>query len=283
MWNPADLVTDLDILAVDRLALTDFGVTDLVAKRQVAAAWVGQRVEQAGYRLWQHRTRKAADAVYGDDGTTSTDYTAAALDTTDADVPLSSICAVPSSAAVYIGHRDPFKGVYVGVVDSVNANSCVLSAQVWTGAWSHVNSLQNGTEATASVPFSGGGTLAWQQPDTWVRRTLNNSLLYWAKLTINSPITAATAANQLAPIVTSRLTLPATYYTLGLLYQESYGSQRGQWAEKAKTLFDAAEAQLGIALPLIGDEFDVSGDDAVERAEVSSVTAAGSFAIWERG
>jgi hypothetical protein len=200
------------------------------------------------------------------------------------DLPLSSIYAVPSSAAVYVGSRDPFKGVYVGVIDSVNANTCTLAVKVWNGAWSAVTSLADGTIASTGKSFSGGGQVSWQTPDAWSRRSVNNSLLYYAKLTLSSSLTAATAAAQLAPIVPSRLTLPASYYALGLLYQESYGSNRGQWQEKATAMFAAAQNALDVALPLIADEFDVSGDGLVTPAEVGSVTAdLGQFAHWERG
>jgi hypothetical protein len=283
VWNPADLLTDLDLLALDRACLTDFGVTTLADKRRVAADWVAQRVEQAGYTLHQHAIRKAPAAVFGFDGAAYTDVTAAALDTTDADLPLSSLCAVPSSAAVYVGYHAPFRGCYVGVVDAVNANTATLGAAVWTGTWTAVTSLQDGTRATASKSLSGGGLVAWQQPDQWSRRSVNNSLLYWAKLTVSSSLTAGTAASQLTPVVPSRLSLPAAQYALGLLYQESYGSNRGQWAEKAEKLFKAAEDSLAVAIPLIADEFDVDEDQAVSGAEASSVTAAGNYAIWERG
>ena len=104
----------------------------------------------------------------------------------------------------------------------------------------------------------------------------------WAKLTVSASLTAGTTANQLTPVVASRLTLPASQYALALLYQEAYGSNRGQWQEKATALFTAAEQSLGIALPLIVDEFDVDGDDTVSGSEASSVTP-GSYATWERG
>lgn len=284
MWTPSDLLTDLDLLALDRLCLTDFGVTALTDKRRAATDWLAPRVEQAGYKLWQHRIRRAPEAVFGYPGAAFTDYTDAALDTTDADLPLSSICAVPSSAALYVGSRDPFKGVYVGVIDSINANSCTLDVSVWTGGWTTVTSLVDGTQATLGKSFSGGGLVTWQPPDTWSRRAVNNSLLYWAKLTVSSSLTAGAAAAQLTPVVTSRLTLPASYYALALLYQESYGSTRGAWQEKAGTFFEKAANALDVVLPLIADEFDVDGNDAVDRTEISSVQPdIGYLTTWERG
>jgi len=283
VWNPADILTDLDLLAIDRQCLTEFGVYDLTDKRQVALQWVGQRVEQAGYRLDRHQVRKVADAVFGFTGTAFIDYTTAASDQTEADLPLSSVCAVPSSAAVYVGYRSPFRGAYVGVHDAVNARDVALTVSAWNGRWQPVNSLQDQTQAVLGKTLSGGGRVAWQPPDQWSRRSVNNSLCYWVRLTIDSSLTAGTAASQVTPVVTSRLTLPAAQYALGLLYQESYGSNRGQWQEKATALFTAAEQSLGIALPLIADEFDIDADEAVSGAEASSVTVAGAFATWERG
>lgn len=283
MWTPSDLLTDLDLLALDRLCLTDFGVSALTDKRAVAAEWIRQRVEQAGYRPHQHAIRHAADAVVGFTGSTYTDYTAAAADTTDLDLPLSSILSTPASCALYVGFREPFKGVWVGMVDALNSQSAVASLTVWTGAWTGVTSLTDGTIATSGKSFSKGGLVTCQQPDAWSRRTLNNSLLYWARVQVSASLTAATAAAQLTPILPSRLTLPAAHYALGLLYQESYGAQRGAWSEKATSMFEQAKAALDVALPLIADEFDVDDSDAITRPEVSSVTAALGPTIWERG
>lgn len=283
MWTPSDLLTDLDLLALDRLCLTDFGVSALADKRAVATDWIAQRVEQAGYKLWQHTTRKTPDAVFGYDGAIYTDYTTAASDATDGDVPLSSILTAPTKA-LYVGSRDPFKGLYAGVTDNVNAVTAALGAEVWNGRWLTVTSLADGTIATASKSFSGGGLVTWQRPDAWTRRLVNNSLLHWARLTISSSLTAGTKASQLTAIVPSRLTLPASYYTLGLLYQESFGANRGQWQEKADRFMAAAKELADTTLPLIADEFDVDDSDAVDRTEVGSVTATtAGLSTWERG
>lgn len=284
MWTPSDILTDLDLLAIDRLCLTDFGVTQLADKRRVAVDWAAQRVQQAGYVLQNHLTRKAAEFVLADIAGTETDYTAEALDTTEDDVPLVDIFAKPSSCALYVGHQAPFKGVYVGLIDAVNAQACVLTAKVWAGGWTAVTSQVDGTIASTGKTCSGGGLVSWQQPDAWAKRIMGNSLLYWAKFTVSSSMTAGTAAGQLTPVVTTRLTLPCAYYTLGLLYQESYGSQRGQWQEKAEAFFAKADNELQVALPLIADEFDVDEDQAVSATEASSVTASvGGYAHWERG
>lgn len=282
MWTPADILTDLDLLALDRACLTDFGVTALADKRGVACDWAAARVEQAGHVLWRHRTRKAPDAVFGYNGATFTDYTAAASDTTAGDVPLSSILVAPTTNAVYVGYQSPFLGVHLGLTDNVNAAAVVTTAAVWSGVWRAVNSLADGTIAVAGKSLSGGGTMRWQRPDTWVRRSLNSSILHWAKLTISTSLTAATACSQMAPIVPSRLSLPCAYYALGTLYAESYGAQRGAWGDKADRFLASAQSALDVALPLIANEFDVDATDTVDHTEVSSVVA-GNYATWERG
>jgi len=284
MWTPSDILTDLDLLAVDRLCLTDFGVTALADKRAFATDWISQRVEQAGFKLWQHNIRRSPDAVFGAVGSVYTDYTGAAKSTTDADVPLTTIFAAPSTNALYVGSRDPFKAIYVGVADAYNSLACVSSVSVWTGHWTGVSSMADGTIATTGKAFSGGGLIAFQRPDAWLRRNVNNSLLHWARVTVTSSLTAATVANQLAPVVPSRLTLPGTFYALGLLYQESYGSNRGQWQEKSESFFTKATDALSVALPLMVDEFDVDNDDLVSPSEASSITANPNYlSTWERG
>lgn len=284
MWTPSDLLTDLDLLALDRLCLTDFGVSALTDKRRAAVDWLAPRVEQSGYKLWQHRVRRAPEAVFGYTGAAFVDYTDAAKDTTEGDLALATIFAAPAGDALYVGSRDPFKGVYLGLLDTINSNTCTLAVSVWSGAWTAVTSLADGTRIGTGKSLSGGGLVAWQHPDSWSRRSVNNSLLYWAKLTVSSSLTAGTVAAQVAPVVASRLTLPASYYALGLLYQESYGSNRGAWQEKAGTFFDKAANALDVALPLIADEFDVNNDDQVDRTEISSVQPdIGYLTTWERG
>lgn len=286
MWTPSDLLTDLDLLALDRACLTDFGTDpDLLAdKRRAACDWAAARVEGSGYTLWRHRTRRTPDAVFGYNGSTYTDYTEAAADTNESDVPLSSILAAPTTHALYVGYRDPFVGLYLGLTDRVNANNLTATLDVWTGSWRGVSSVSDGTRATAGKSLSGGGTVRWMRPDAWVRRTLNNSLLHWARLTVSSSMTATTATTQITPVVPSRLTLPCAQYALGLLYQESYGAARGAWGEKADKFLAAAASMLDVVVPQMADEFDVDESDAVDHTEVSSVQLdMARFSTWERG
>jgi hypothetical protein len=73
-------------------------------------------------------------------------------------------------------------------------------------------------------------------------------------------------------------------YTLGLLYQESYGANRGLWQEKATAMFAAADGALAVALPLLADEFDTNADEQVDRTDVSSVLPDTQYlTTWERG
>jgi hypothetical protein len=70
-------------------------------------------------------------------------------------------------------------------------------------------------------------------------------------------------------------------HALALLYREASASTRGDWAEKARAMFQAAQDDLATVLPQIADEFDADNSGAVGAAEVSSVTV-GGFS-WLRG
>jgi hypothetical protein len=285
---PGDLVSDLDLVALDSRALSDFGDGNatLDDKRHVAVhEWLRPKLEQHGYPAHLHRSRKTPDAVYGQVSSAVTDYTVAASDVTVDDIPLGTIfTGVTATNALAVMYRQPFRGLSVGMDTAVNAVAVASSPTVWAGAWTGVSSLVDGTKS-GSTSFAKGGAITYKPPDTWLPRTYANTWGYWATLFVSS-LTSTTAATQCLAIVGSRLSYPVRLYTLGLVYQDAWASARGDWESKSDRLFGMAETELEKVLPLIADEFDIDQTGAVAPTEINSVLQAydvDRLTTWARG
>jgi hypothetical protein len=280
---PGDIVTDLDLLALDSQALDDFGATSqkLVEKRRVAVSdWLKPRLEQRNLPVDRHSIRRAPDAAWSVTGGAWTDQRAEFGQT--AETPVSSML-VGVTDYLYLGMRDPFRGVFVGMTDNVNVNSLKLQGSYWNGQWQSfdaTNSFVDGTR-NAQVSFARGGRVLWALPDDWFARDVHGSMAYWARFSVNSvPLTSTTAVGQLLPLSRSRLTDPVAHYALHLIYREAI-TGRNDYAVKAKWYFDAAMNALDTAMLFIDDEFDIDQSQAVERTEVNSITP--NAWAWERG
>lgn len=282
-----DIVLDSDVLALDGRATSDFGEDNrlLDDKRRVAVGqWLTNHLGQRGYPAHRHSVRRAPDAVYGQVSSVTTNYTSHATNVTADDVPLGTIfTGADATDALYVMYRAPFRGLYVGVHESVNAVAQASSPTFWAGQWTGVSSLVDDTRI-GDASFARGGNLAWQIGDDWSQRVFANTFGYWAKVFVGS-LTSTTAATQITPIVPSKLTYPASLYTLGLLYQDAWSSQRGDWGEKSERLFAMAETEIERVLDVLEDEFDIDNTGAVEITEVNSfrqTEGAVDLAVWER-
>jgi hypothetical protein len=278
-----DLVTDLDLLALDVQAATDFGGSSLADKRTVAVhEWLRPQLEQAGYQPWRHRSRRVCDTAWAYRGGLYVDIGGELADHDGDALPVNSLWPAPSADAVYLGLREPFRGLYVGQADAVNSTAGVASICYWNGTWRAFGSLVDGTKGDGVLSFAQAGRLTWSRPDDWFARALNGTFGYYVRVQVSSPCAPA-AWTHVAALATSRLTYPVARYALSLLYAEGVGGSRGRWAEKSELFATQAQTDLDRVLPLLRDEFDVDESDTVDRVEASSVTPTASTYTWERG
>lgn len=291
MLNVADVLDELDILALDSEVLTTFGNSPAIVqanlenKRQVAVNdWLYNGLVKRGMSPERHSIRFAPDSALAYTGGQFQDVTTAASDNTATTLELATLLPSAPSDVLYIGATQPMTGLWVTMVDSLNINSLtILSASYWNGgAWTSFNSLVDGTTHTSSIAFSGGGRISWRTPLGWQPRPLNGQTTwyYWMRLATNQPVSAATTVAHLLPLRKSRLTNPAALKTLALLYSESWGVQNGQWREKAEEYTKLADAALETATQSLV-EFTVTEEQAVVPAEVPRPDP--SLTIWERG
>jgi hypothetical protein len=286
--SPDEIVQDTDLLALDTQATKHFGPgnRELNDKRgMVVNGWLAAYLESHGYPPYRHRTRWAPDACISQVSSVTTDLTADAQDTTADTIPLGTIfTGADATDALYVMHRSPFAGLYVGVEEAPNAVTVVSSPTMWTGSWTAVNSLVDDTRV-GTASFAKGGLIRWR-PDpgarAWSPRVFVNTFGYWAKIHVAS-LTSTTAARQVLPLGTSRLTYPTALYTLGLLYQDAWSSSRGDWADKSERFFAMANEAMERVIGMVADEFDVDQSGAVTPTEVNSFLAADAPLLpWER-
>ncbi len=280
-----DLLSELDVLALDSMALDDFGLDAtaiLTDKRRLSVEWVRRSLEREGLDPNKHITRHAPAKAFSHNGAAYTDVTGE-LGSLDGALDLASVFATPSTDSLFLAHSEPFAALYVGMLDEVNtlSSECVNSVTYWNGGkWAGVNSVADGTVVSASGAFSGGGRISWQLPVDIQRRPLNQSdYLYWVRLRVSLTPTAATNVLQILPVRRSRLTLPAAYHALALLYDDGDQRRRGEWVEKVERYQRKASELLTDAMAHARDEFDIDKSESVTAGEGNSVQAPPPFVM----
>ena len=285
-FHPNDLVSDADLFAYERTLPAVFGEDLDWADRRTKALedWLYPILKGAGYEPHRLRTRHQADPVYAYTSSAFTDKTSASQDTTEGDLNLAAILAT-SSDYLYVGSIAPFRGVFLRLLDAVSSVDATLSVAYWSGRWSGL-SIADGTRI-GSKTLSAGGSVTWTLPVDWATRAVNSSgARYWARISVSSAPTGATAT-QVGAIRRSALCAPATFRTLALIFREAPTSQDGPWERKAAYYESEADAALQRALRIVGGEFDTADppDDLIDPTENAQTTEQASGGGWllERG
>jgi hypothetical protein len=275
-----DLVTTLDVLAVDSTAATDFGgQQNLDDKRRVAVQdWLCPLLEQAGYPVRKHKTRRPPDGAFARTGGAWVDKKDAF---TTAGAALTGLIADASADAIYVGLTMPFKGLLASMEDAVNGAAASCSITYWNGTWSAFTSISNQTLASG-VPFARAGRITWPEPSDWLVREIEDVSAYWVRVQLSAAPNSGTL-NQLLPIARSRLTYPVALRVCAQLYMEGFGSNRGEWKEKATVTALEASAALQLVIGRVVDEFDADSDGAAETTDVTTIAQHVQPWTWERG
>jgi len=297
MLNVDDILDESDVLTYDSDLLNVFGESDLKVsqllqdKRTIAVqSWLALGLEKAGYSPIRHSARRVPDRAFASTASVLTDITDSLGDKTANDLNLYTTLITPGTDYLYIGFAEPYRGLWVTMVDSLNINTLTISSPAyWTGQWSGFNSLTDGTVRSNSIAFSGSGRISWQMPTDWEKRPVNaeTTWRFWMRLGLNQRPSSGTYLSQVLPIRTSRFTDPAAFYTLSLMYGESWGAQRGEWKDKAAAYSKMAQDALTetMGLTLISDEFLMEDQESVRQTDASSTTPPGASELftWQRG
>ncbi len=281
-WHPSDLVSDVDLTDYESEILTNFSKSNWTGRRTKALEdWLFPILKGRGFDPYRLRTRAEVDKAYGYTGSVYTDVTSAAQNTTADDLNLATIFATVGTDALFLGSTQPFRGLFVRMLESVSAVASVLTVSYWDGNWTALT-ISNGTAQVSGKTFSGGGSIVWTLPTDWATRVVNGSdLLYWVKLTVSAtPIGAK--SGQIGAIRTSSLRAPATFRTLQLIFQEAPTAADGPWREKAAFYKDEADLALQRALVIVGGEFDSDSSDLIsdtESQQTSEQVSGGGWAL----
>jgi len=276
-WHPNDLVTDTDLIAYERTILQQFKAAEWVSRRQKALEdWLFPLLEARGFLPHLLRTRLIATHVLGVTSSVVTDVTALAQ--TQDGLNLATILAA-SGDILYIGHKEPFRGLSVRVHEAVNTVASTPTLALWTDEWTTPDDLVDAT-SRAGKPFAVGGAITWRLPEALVKRTIStHGPAYWAKVSLS----AAPTGSQIGPISVirrSRLCACVTLRTLALIFREAPIGQDGPWREKAEYYErEASDAWLRVA-DQIGGEFDTDGDDVISPDENDQTAAEVSGGGW---
>ena len=284
-WHPNDLLTDQDLIAYERDILTRFNVADWQDRRaKTLEDWLWPQLRVNGFAPERFRTRYTPHTAYSFISGAYADVLSAATSTTTDDLNLAAICAASSDALV-IGSERQFRGLSIRMLDAVSAVAAVMTVEVWQDGWRGV-AFSDGTQATASVPFSRGGSVVWRIPPDWVVRTLSTSTTpyYYARIKLSATPTSA-KSGQVSVIRRSVLAASVAYRTLAAIFREAPMQQDGPWQERATFYEQEAALSFQRALALVGGEFDADSptDDTLDRDdEAQTRDAAGSPMRWER-
>jgi hypothetical protein len=282
-WHLTDLLDDTDLVAYEQDILSHFGADTWQARRTKALEdWLFPILKGRGFDPHRLRTRYECDTVFGFTGAAYSDQTSNAQDETANDVDLATVFATPSTDALYIGSSQPFRGVFVRLLDSVSSAAGNMAVSYWSGGWESLT-ITDRTRATQKT-LGQGGSVTWTLPVDWATRALNGTdPLYWVKVTVSATPTGA-AASQMGVIRSSALRAPVTFRTLQLIFQEAPTGVDGPWRDKAQFYKDEADLALQRALAIVGGEFDTDASDLVSESESVQTpeTAGGRAFSWER-
>lgn len=275
-----DLVTDEDLLDYEPEILSSFGAPTWQSKRTKALEdWLFPALKRRGFNPYRLRTRYEPESVLAYTGLTYTDKTAAAKDTTGDDLNLATIFATAGSDCLFIGSDQPFRGVFLRMLDTVSSSASVLSVAYFNGTWENLL-VDDSTTQVAGKTFSGGGAVTWLKPTDWMVRAVNGSeALYWVKVTVSATPTSA-KAGQLSVIVGSSLRVPLTLRTLELIFRAAPTSGSGPWREKAEFYKEEAAEALQVALQICGGEFDSDESDIISTTEQEQTAEQVSGGGW---
>lgn len=279
-YHPNDLVSDFDLADYEAGIMSGFGQTSWQGKRTKALEdWLFPILKGRGFDPHRLRTRFEPEQVWGYTGSAYSDKTSAAKDTTDDDLNLATIFATVGTDALYIGSKEPFRGLFVRLLDSPSSVAAALSVSYWNGNWEPLT-VSDGTTQAAGKAFSAGGAVSWLLPADWMTRPISTATgYYYVKVTISATPTGA-KAGQIGVIRGSSLRAPATFRTLQLIFQEAPTGGNGPWKEKADFYKDEADLALQRALAIVGGEFDSDASDEVSDTESQQTTDQVSGGGW---
>ncbi len=281
-WNGLNLVTDPELGQLEPEAISPklpWGAT----------TWPDARTEaKRDLRIWLERDfadipgvcdrvldRWAFTYAWGLTGGTYTDRTSPIGEFTENDVPLASIFATPAADRLYLAGEWEFEGLFVSMLEQLNANAATLTAKYWNGkAWTAFGTVQDGT-LVSNATLAQSGRITWVLPSDWERRRLNGTadFYYWIELSVNAALSPSTAAGQLMAVhAPAGLKRVAQYLALQKILK-GLAAQSGapeEWLKRAEDYGADAQALYTSLLEKGGIPLDINKSQSIDRGEPSA-------------
>lgn len=179
-------------------------------------------------------------------GAAYSDVTAAVSNDTEEDLDLAAALATVGTDRIYVGAGFEFEGVFLKLLDHVNANASVLTAKYWSGNQWVTLAPSDATNLTGKT-LAQSGRIMWTLPTDWERRRLNGTgdEYYWVEISISGALTSGTKATQILPVrepeALKRVACYlALYHILNGLAQAA--ANPDAWQKKADTYWEKATA-----------------------------------------
>lgn len=266
-WSHLALVTDAEIGALEPEATA-------AGAPWGSVTWLSQRAEaKRDLKIWLEadfaeipavtdriRDRWPADRAWQYTASVYIDQTTALRDDTSEDVDLSLVFATFGTDALYVGAIFEFDGLFIKLLDSLNANTATLAVKYWDGgAWTAF-SATDGT-AVAGKTLAKSGRITWTLPTNWERRDVGDTGTdyFWVQVTVSAAITAATAASQVLPLrAPDGLKRVAAYLALGHIFKglaaqttsPFWTEQAAKYRMDAETLYARLREHGGIPIDM---------------------------------
>lgn len=283
MWSQLTLVTDAELGQLEPEATA-------AGAPWGATTWSSQRTEaKRDLKIWLERDyasipnvadrildRWSPDYAFRLVGGAYTDVTSEVRDDEEEDLNLAGVFVTVANDRLYIGAAYEFEGLFVKLLDSVNAAASVLTVKYWgDNQWESL-SATDGT-AVSGATFAKSGRITWTLPSDWERRTLNGTAdeYYWVELSVSAALTAGTSATQVLPIRASdALKRIAGYLALAHIFRglaaqaatpeawlvRASNPDRTGYQDRAEDLYAALRDKGGIPI-------DLNRTQGIDKAE----------------
>lgn len=276
MWSQLTLVSDAEIGQLEPEAV-------LTGAPWGATTWANARTEgkkdvkillEADYAdtpgvADKILDRWAPDYAFAYTDSAYSDITSAVRDDSEEDVALATIFTTAATDRLYVGASWEFDGLFVKLLDSVNANASVMTVNYWGASGWTTLSATDGTIASVGKTLSGTGRVTWTLPTAWEPRSLNGTSeqYFWVQIVVSATLTAGTVASQILPIrAPDGLKRVAACFALNrILRGLAAGAANPEaWLERAKSYRDEGMELWGLLKERGGIPLDIVGTGAIE-------------------
>lgn len=287
-WSGLQLVTDADLGNIEPEATHS-------SRPWGAASWPHARTEaKRDLKIWLERDfskdvpnpadrirdRWKPDWAFAVTSGTPTDITVKVADDNEEDLDLAAALATFGTDRIYVGAAYEFDGLFLKLLDSVNAIASVMTVKYWgANQWTALT-MTDGTAASGKT-CAQSGRVTWAMPTNWEPRRFNGTAdeYFWVEISISAALTAGAALTQLLPLrAPDGLKRVAAYLALGHIFRglAAQSANPETWLTRARNddktgYTDLAEALYAAMKDNGGIPIDLNNSGSIDTPEERQV------------